>query len=111
MEPSYTGPRSFLVSLIFNFEVVLLVTSLLFFLTASVGLLGGLRENTCLLKTFSTTMMVLSCLGAFVGIFMAFLPWLTRNFFLSHVTDDFVVHYRDKADYKNVSTSYLGHRT
>ncbi|KAL1469493.1 hypothetical protein MTO96_025003 [Rhipicephalus appendiculatus] len=96
---SFTAPSTFLVALLFNLETVLMVVSGLLFLTASVGLLGAVRENVCLLEVYKNVVMCLVVLSFGASLLVAGMPWLAHTFIMDHVTEDFVVHYRDKADY------------
>ncbi|KAL3212638.1 hypothetical protein MRX96_008047 [Rhipicephalus microplus] len=100
---SFTAPSTFLVALLFNLENVLMVASGLLFLTAAVGLLGAVRENVFLLEVYQNVLMVLVVLTFGTCLLVAGMPWLAHAFIMDHVTEDFVVHYRDKADYKKVS--------
>ncbi|XP_065298280.1 tetraspanin-33-like [Dermacentor albipictus] len=99
--PSSTEPSTWLAGLLFHLETVLMVSSGLLFLAASVGLLGVVRENLFLLKVYGYAMLFLVALGLGASMLAAGIPWLAQSFVTDYVTEDFVVHYRDKADYKN----------
>ncbi|KAH6927098.1 hypothetical protein HPB50_026764 [Hyalomma asiaticum] len=99
-KPSSAPPTTWLVTLLFNLEIVLMVASGSLFLTASLGLLGALRENVCLLKVYKNILMFFIVLVLGAALLVAGIPWLAHSFVMDHVTEEFVVHYRDKADYK-----------
>ncbi|KAH7942337.1 hypothetical protein HPB49_023036 [Dermacentor silvarum] len=94
------SPNTWLVYLLLNLELVFMVVSLIYFFIASVGLLGALRQNIPLLELYvSLQGALISCLIVFIfGVF--FLPLIGREFVLSHITTDLIVHYRDGADYR-----------
>ncbi|KAH6927101.1 hypothetical protein HPB50_026767 [Hyalomma asiaticum] len=99
--PAATSPNTWLVYLFLHLEAVLMVASLAVFLVASVGFLGALRENIDLLNLYTTLQ------GSFVTaevifVFMVFfLPVIGREFVISHITTELIVHYRDNQDYQN----------
>ncbi|KAL3205782.1 hypothetical protein MRX96_052929 [Rhipicephalus microplus] len=64
------------------------------------GVRRAVRENVFLLEVYQNVLMVLVVLTFGASLLVAGMPWLAHAFIMDHVTDDFVVHYRDKADYK-----------
>ncbi|XP_065298265.1 uncharacterized protein [Dermacentor albipictus] len=98
--PASTSTNTWLVYVFLHLETVFMVVSLLVFLVASVGFLGALRENVALLDMYTTLH------GAFITaelvfVFIVFfLPVIGREFVISHITTDLIVHYRDNPDYE-----------
>lgn len=91
-----------LATLLLHLDTVLMAVSGTLFITASLGFLGALRQNICLLKVYSNLMTGLVGLALFSALLVAGIPFMARNVLTTHVTKDFVVHYRDKADYQQV---------
>lgn len=99
----YSAPHTWFVSLVLHLETVLLVVSLIFFLVGAFGLLGSIRENETLLDIYGSLLSVLVIVVTFFALFVLFLPLIGRGFVNDQITPDFILHYRDKADYKQVS--------
>ncbi|KAK8764218.1 hypothetical protein V5799_033173 [Amblyomma americanum] len=102
-EPTHasTSVNTWLVYLFLHLETVFMAASLVVFVVASIGFLGALRQNVTLLDMYSTLQ------GAFVTaelvfiILAFFLPLIGREFVISHITTELIVHYRDNTDYRN----------
>ncbi|KAH7972802.1 hypothetical protein HPB52_017300 [Rhipicephalus sanguineus] len=98
--PAATSANTWLVYLFLHLEIVLMVLSLGVFIVASIGFIGALRENIDLLDLYTTLQ------GAFVSaevvfiVTLFFLPLIGREFVISHITTELIVHYRDKLDYQ-----------
>lgn len=98
--PASTSTNTWLVYLFLHLETVFMVVSLSVFLVASVGFLGALRENVTLLDLYVTLQ------GSFITaevVFICivfFLPVIGREFVISHITTELIVHYRDNPDYQ-----------
>ncbi|KAK8766000.1 hypothetical protein V5799_007215 [Amblyomma americanum] len=97
---------SLLATLLLHLETVLMVVSGSLFITGTVGLLGALRQNICLLKAYTIVMTGFAALALFAALLVAAIPFMARSILTTHVTEDFVVHYRDKADYHQASVRY-----
>ncbi|XP_077524062.1 tetraspanin-33-like isoform X2 [Amblyomma americanum] len=97
---------SLLATLLLHLETVLMVVSGSLFITGTVGLLGALRQNICLLKAYTIVMTGIAALALFAALLVAAIPFMARSILTTHVTEDFVVHYRDKADYHQASVRY-----
>ncbi|KAL1477390.1 hypothetical protein MTO96_035765 [Rhipicephalus appendiculatus] len=98
--PAATSANTWLVYLFLHLEIVLMVLSLGVFIVSSIGFIGALRENIALLDVYATLQ------GTFVSaevvfiVMLFFLPIIGREFVISHITTEFIVHYRDKLDYQ-----------
>ncbi|XP_077536871.1 uncharacterized protein LOC144149211 [Haemaphysalis longicornis] len=92
--------NTWLVYVVLNFHIVLMVASLLLFFVGSVGFLGALRENICLLELYASLQGFFTIMYTFLMVFVLVLPVIGRSFILSHITPDLIVHYRDNDDYR-----------
>ncbi|KAH9375782.1 hypothetical protein HPB48_019142 [Haemaphysalis longicornis] len=102
---STTSSNTWLVYLVLNFQTVLMVASLLLFFVGSVGFLGALRENICLLELYVTMQAVFTAMYTLLILLIFFLPLIGRGFVLSHITPDLILHYRDSDDFRQVISS------
>ncbi|XP_075723056.1 tetraspanin-33-like isoform X5 [Rhipicephalus microplus] len=79
-----------------------MVLSLGVFIVASIGFIGALRENIELLDLYTTLQGSFITTEAVFIVMLFFLPIIGREFVISHITTEFIVHYRDKLDYQRV---------
>ncbi|KAL3212615.1 hypothetical protein MRX96_008024 [Rhipicephalus microplus] len=98
--PTATSANTWLVYLLLHLEIVLMVLSLGVFIVASIGFIGALRENIELLDLYTTLQGSFITTEAVFIIMLFFLPIIGREFVISHITTEFIVHYRDKLDYQ-----------
>ncbi|XP_065298232.1 uncharacterized protein [Dermacentor albipictus] len=99
-ETDAASPNTWLVYLLLNLELLFMFLSVVYFVTASIGFLGALRQNISLLDLYASLQgSLISCLLVLMFV-VFFLPLIGREFVLSHITTDLIVHYRDGADYR-----------
>ncbi|KAL3212618.1 hypothetical protein MRX96_008027 [Rhipicephalus microplus] len=98
--PTATSANTWLVYLLLHLEIVLMVLSLGVFIVASIGFIGALRENIELLDLYNTLQGSFVTTEAVFIVMLFFLPTIGREFVISHITTEFIVHYRDKLDYQ-----------
>ncbi|KAH7964494.1 hypothetical protein HPB51_027266 [Rhipicephalus microplus] len=98
--PTATSANTWLVYLLLHLEIVLMVLSLGVFIVASIGFIGALRENIELLDLYTTLQGSFVTTEAVFIVMLFFLPIIGREFVISHITTEFIVHYRDKLDYQ-----------
>ncbi|CAN7938314.1 unnamed protein product [Ixodes hexagonus] len=96
----YDSPNTWIVTLLLHADWVLMAASVLVFLTASLGLLGGVRENVALLDAYARILVILIVVTCLVVACVLTLPYLGEDFLRSQITTDVIVHYRDKPDFK-----------
>nr|XP_054927987.1 angiomotin-like [Dermacentor andersoni] len=103
--PASSSTNTWLVYLFLHLETVFMVVSLIVFLVASVGFLGALRENVVLLDMYTTLHGSFITAELVFTFIVFFLPVIGREFVLSHITTELIVHYRDNPDYQSVRSS------
>ncbi|CAN7938379.1 unnamed protein product, partial [Ixodes hexagonus] len=104
-------PSSWLVLFIQNIDVLLLFVSGFLFVTASIGLIGTVRENISLLELYRTILTAIVVLTTFSVVFLALLPTMGKAYILANITPSVIAHYRDTPDMMKASgrglASYL----
>lgn len=69
------------------------------------GCVGALRENTCLLNTYSYFITALLLMNLILGLLFFFLPAQFKRVLRSTLTKNLVIHYRDSADLQGLIDS------
>ncbi|XP_064476865.1 tetraspanin-14-like [Ornithodoros turicata] len=66
------------------------------------GCVGALRENTCLLNTYSYFITALLLINLVMGLLVFFLPTQFKRLLRSTLTQNLVLHYRDNPDFQQL---------
>ncbi|CAN7938148.1 unnamed protein product, partial [Ixodes hexagonus] len=91
--------------LVVNLEITVVLLGLTLLSLSFCGCVGALRENTCLLNTYSYFITALLLLNLVLGLLVFFLPSQLKRMLRSTLTQNLVVHYRDSADLQKLIDS------
>ncbi|CAN7977807.1 unnamed protein product [Ixodes persulcatus] len=91
--------------LVVNLEATVVLFGLTLLSLSFCGCVGALRENTCLLLTYSYFITALLLLNLALGVLVFFLPTQLKRMLRSTLTRNLVVHYRDSADLQRLIDS------
>ncbi|XP_067938182.1 tetraspanin-33-like isoform X1 [Watersipora subatra] len=88
--------------LLFNVSVLFMMFGGLVFMVSLFGLLGSLRENICILKTYFSLLLILFLMEIFLAIAVFALSDFIENKLESYLQEEAVAGYRDDLDQVNV---------
>ncbi|EEC08813.1 conserved hypothetical protein [Ixodes scapularis] len=81
-----------------NIETTVTVVGAVLVSVSFCGCVGALRENTCLLSTYSHVVTALLLLNLILGLLVFFLPSQVKRTLRSTLSSNLVLHYRDNPD-------------
>lgn len=90
---------------IINLEILVVLVGIALMVVSSCGCVGALRENTCLLNTYSYFITALLLLHLILGLLLFFIPSQLKRLFRATLTEQLVTHYRDSPDLQRLIDS------
>ncbi|XP_064479439.1 tetraspanin-14-like [Ornithodoros turicata] len=101
----YSNTRTLYSWILVRLEVAVMAVGATMVSLSLCGCLGALRENTCLLTTYSYFITALLLINLLIGLLVFFLPSQFKRFLRHTLTKNLVVHYRDSADLQEIIDS------
>ncbi|XP_065225171.1 tetraspanin-33-like [Planococcus citri] len=98
-----TGVRvETILDIILNISLVLIILGGIVFIVSFAGFIGALRENTCLLKFYSLSLLIFFLLEMAVAVVGFVFPHAMQSTLEESFTDKIIHSYRDDADLQNL---------
>ncbi|XP_064485728.1 tetraspanin-33-like [Ornithodoros turicata] len=99
-ESTETSSRTYVIMVLMHLDIVVLILSAIVFAIAATGLIGCVRQHVTLLNVYSVLLLVAIVVLCLLTVAVATLPNVARSYFKKHVTEDYIVNYRESADFK-----------
>merc|ERR1712012_1399244 len=87
---------------IFNIGFLLLIIGFVVFIVSFAGCIGALRENMCLLRFYSLTLLIFFLLEMALAALGFIFPNKLADFLENKFSDELISNYRDDLDFQHV---------